>query len=279
MSVYNGKPCGFLLFENWHNKPDTASSRIRGHWLIENWDGAEVFQQGAKYETVIFQKVYWPEYAEVFDGIKILDIVDPDWMDEMPVKAMVDACDAVVVSTEELKSTIQQFTDKLVVFIPDRQKLEFHNKQKVHKGRAETVCWYGYSHNTVALDRAIGLIKKNKLKLTVISNMRPPYPRSDENVKWQLETINDEILKHDFVVMPTDLRPRGKYKSNNKITKAWALGMPVAIEPEDLERFLDPVERTKEAQLRLKEVKEKFDIKLSVLEMKQLIEKIKQSKK
>ena len=78
--------------------------------------------------------------------------------------------------------------------------------------------------------------------------------------------------------MPPDSRPRGQYKSNNKVTKAWALGMPVARMSEDLERFLDPEERKKEAELRLKEVKEKWDVKTSVSEMKQLIEDIKNKK-
>jgi len=196
----------------------------------------------------------------------------------MKVKAMLDACDAATTSTEALRDAVQQFTDKPVVFIPDRQDLEFHNKQKVHKGRAKKVCWFGYSHNAATLDMAMGFIRGMGLQLTVIHNLRPFYKDADENVEWKLETVNDEILKCDFVIMPPDSRPRGKYKSNNKITKAWALSMPVATNPDEVKRFLDPVERKKEAEKRLKEVKEKYDVKTSVSEMKQLIVKIKEQK-
>ncbi|MHA1329543.1 MAG: hypothetical protein ACTSR2_00565 [Candidatus Hodarchaeales archaeon] len=268
------KKVGILLFEQWHGRENVGSSRIRGHWLIKYWPEAEVFQQGGKYDVVIFQKCYWPEYVRAFNGIKIFDLCDPDWLDTLPIKEVIDYCDAVTTSTEALRDEVQKFTDKPVIFIPDRQDLEFHNKQKVHKGRAKKVCWYGYSHNAKVLDKAIWSIKSFGLELVVISNLRPFYQKADKNIKWELETINDEILKCDFVVMPPDTRPRGRFKSNNKITKAWALGMPVATNIEELKRFLDPEERKKEAKKRLKEVKEKYDVRLSVKEFKDLINQI-----
>ena len=272
------KTVGIMLFEKVNGKHNIGSSRIRGHWYVKYWPNAEIFQQGGKYEAVIFQKAYRADYAEAFNGIKILDMCDPDWLDDMKVKAMLDACDAVTTSTEALRDAVQQFTDKPVVFIPDRQDLEFHNKQKIHKGRAKKVCWFGYSHNAVTLDMAMGFIKGTGLQLTVIHNLRPFYKDADENVEWKLETINNEILKCDFVVMPQDSRPRGKYKSNNKITKAWALGMPVATNPEEVKRFLDPVERRKEAEKRLKEVREKYDVRQSVSDFQALISQIKKQK-
>lgn len=266
---------GFCLFEAWHGKRDIGSSRIRGHWLIKNWPGAESFVQGQKYDAVIFQKTYWPQYANEYDGVKILDLCDADWLDSQPIKEMIDAVDAITCSTDALTDYIKQLTDKPVLTIPDRQDLEFHNKQKVHSGMAKKVCWFGYSHNASVLDISISTIKKHKVRLTVISDLRPPYSKADKNVKWDLKTINKEILKCDFVLMPKTDKGRFIYKSNNKITKAWALGMPVATNPDEFKKFMYADIRKKEAEKRLKEVKEKWDVRQSVREYQNLIQKIK----
>ena len=68
---------------------------------------------------------------------------------------------------------------------------------------------------------------------------------------------------------------KARFKSNNKTLQCWALGMPVAKTADDLDRFVDPAERNKEAKVRLKEIKERWDVKISVDEMKALIEEIK----
>jgi len=281
MDTTNEKTIAFLLFEKWHGRETYAigSSRIRGHWVVKYWDEAELFSQGKEYDTILFQKAYWPGYCNKFKGIKILDICDPDWISEIAVKKTIDQVDAVTTSTQSLADYIKQLTDKPVVFIPDRQDLEFHKKKKVHKGRAERVCWFGYSHNAKTLDKVASFVKKKGVKLVVISNLRPVYPGADENIEWELDTINDNILSCDFCLLPKDERPIGKYKSNNKTTKAWALGMPVAKTPEEFERFLDPIERQKEADKRLKEVKEHWDVRLSVAEYKKLIKQLKNAKR
>lgn len=265
--------------EQWHGTENIGSSRIRGHWLVKAWSESEIFQQGADYEVVIFQKAYWLEYAKLFKGIKILDICDPDWLDTTPVKDMIDECDAVTTSTEALRDEIKKFTDKPVVYIPDRQDLEFFNTHKVHEGKAKKVVWFGYSHNAEVLDRAIGVIRRNELELTVISDARPAYVRADKNLKYDINTFSKIMLEHDFAILPKDNRPRGKFKSPNKTYTSWALGMPVATTPEEMERFIDPIERTKEAEKRLKEVREKWDTKQSVEEFKKLINEIKKGRK
>lgn len=274
---------GIILFEKIHGKTYIGSSRIRGYWLTKYWNEAEIFQQGKKYDVVIFQKTYWLEYAENFDGIKILDICDPDWLDAVPIVHMINNCDAVTASTQTLVDEIKKITDKLVVFIPDRQDLGFHNKQKVHKGIAKKVIWFGYSHNAKVLDVTISSLVKRNLQLTVLSNFRPPYNKADKNLKYDWANpefdFNEIILRNDFVLLPPPQGPRGRFKSLNKTYTAWALGMPVAINVDELDRFLDPEERKKEAKKRLKEIREKYDIKQSVEDFKNLIDKLWKLKK
>jgi len=165
---------GFLLFEKIHGKKNLGSSRIRGHWIVKNWDEAELFEQGKKYDAIVFQKVYWSNYLKAYDGIKVLDICDPDWLDTAPIIEPLKYFDGVVTSTIALAEEMKKFTDKPVKFIPDRQDLEFHNVRKVHKGRAKKVIWFGYSHNAKTLDVTLSTLKKYGLKLTVLSNFRPP---------------------------------------------------------------------------------------------------------
>ncbi len=227
---------------------------------------------------MIFQKTYWSEYVRAFKGIKILDLCDPDWLDTQPIVDIIDNCDAVTVSSKGLKIAIEQFTDKPVVYIPDRQDLEFHTTTKKHKGEAEWVVWFGYSGNSKLLDRTILTLKKLKLKLKVISCCVPPYSKADKNVKYDWKnpewSFNKEITDCDICLLPDDNRPRGKYKSTNKTLTAWTLGMPVAKTPEDLKKYLDPIARQKEADIRVKEIKEKWDIKTSVEEFKNLIKQL-----
>jgi len=239
-----------------------------------------VFEQGKEYKVVIFQKTYWLEYVKAFKGIKVLDFADPDHLDTIPIKEVIDYCDAITTSTETLAESMRQFTDKPVVCIPDRVDLNVHNGQKKHEGQAKKVCWFGYAHNATLLDKTIPTLKKYKLKLNAISNFRPPYQKAEENVKYPKEQseFNEEVLSCDFVIMPPDDRPRGKYKSNNKTIIAWALGMPVATSPQDVKRFLNPKEREAEAAKRLKEVREKWDVKLSILEYESLINRLKENK-
>lgn len=275
---------GILLFEKWHGKDNIGSSRIRGHWLVKYWDELELFQQGAKYDFIIFQKVYWLEYVKNYKGIKILDLCDPDWLDGAQITEIIDECDAITTSTEALRDAVKQFTDKPVIYIPDRQDLEFHPPmKKEHKDKVEWLVWFGYSHNNKVLDPAMRTLSKLGLKLKVISNCRPPYAKANLNVKFDFDNpdfdFNKEITECDLVLMTPDTRPRGKFKSLNKTYTSWCLGMPVVSNKEDLEKFLDKDEREKESE-RVKEyAKKNLDVKISVDEFKNLINQIHEKRK
>jgi len=271
---------GFCLFEKWHGKNYIGSSRLRGHNLIKYWEDAEIFKQSGAYDAVVFQKVYWPEFAKVYKGVKILDVCDADFLQAQPVKEAVDNIDAITCSTQALKKYYEQITDKPVYVIPDRQDMEFHSMRKVHKGKAKTAVWFGYCGNSVVLDKTLLKLKKLKLKLAIISDRdyRAPSFLTEEDIinkKWDIETINENIMKYDIALLPRDDKGNFKYKSNNKKTKAWALGMPVAEEPEDLEKFMDAEARRNEAVKGRKEVFKKYDIKQSVLEFQNIINEVK----
>lgn len=277
---------GFWLWGNVHNKPDTGSSRIRGKWLINHWPEAEELHYGRKYEAIIYQKVYEVEHAKIFNGVKILDVCDPDYLDcKIPFMEMVEACDLVTTSTDNLRDVIQGWTDKPVITINDRHDLDFFKEKKLHRGRAKEVCWFGYSHNAGPLKAVLPYLFDNQLKLSIIADnpvditSSLPDKRVEERfTKWQLNTINKEIIKSDFIVMPGSRDPNSRFKSNNKTIHSYLLKMPVASSIEELERYIDPKNRELDSEKNYEMAKKLYDVKVSVREMKNLIDIIKQKK-
>lgn len=264
-----------MLFEAYLQRKNIGSSRIRGHWLIDEMPEAEALVQGRDYETIIFQKVYWKEMARAFKGKKILDICDPDWLDGFEIVSFLKEMDAVTVPTEAMKESIQKFTNLPIFVIPDRVKMSDMNPPKKHHGKATKVVWFGYSHNSDVLDPTLMSLKKLGLTLKIISD--GTYMTSEckvENVKWDALTWQDEIQDADFCLIPEKLSGRAIFKSQNKTHQAWALGMPVAKTLQDLERFMDGEERQKEADKNFQWMQENGDVKKSVEEMRQVIQSI-----
>lgn len=276
---------GFMTFEKMEGKKDLGSSRIRARWLCNHWDEAEVFVQGQKYDAIIYQKAYWVDHARAFKGVKILDLCDPDFLHwGYRTVEMINEVDLITTSTEALAGAYRQFTDKPVICIPDRIDLNMFPYKKVHNGDAERVVWFGYSSNFEMLNQAIASIQKNNYTLVVVSdkNYIPPtgYDKKVkvEYVKWDEKTANDNILQGDILINPQAKTNRWRFKSNNKTITAWALGIPVAETSEDLVKFKSEQARKEEAAKRLEEVKEKWDVKLSVSKYKELIDQIAKTK-
>lgn len=287
------KTVGILTMELYEGrqKNSVGSSRIRGTWLANHWPEAELFKIGKVYDTVIFQKAYHLDFMKIFPGVKILDLCDPDWLEGKPVKEAIELCDAVTCSSEALREFLSKITEKPVVFIPDRVDLTAHTERKAHTGRAERVVWFGYHGNHKVLDGALMTLRRMNLGITIISDM-PYYPQGNvegiddewfaknvRNIKYDPETANQEIVDGgDIVINPKIDNGRFKFKSENKTYISWALGMPVAKDSDDIERFMDPEERQKEADLRRKEVEEKYDVRKSVEEFKAVIDGARKAK-
>lgn len=283
MSQTNSKKVGILTFEQFQGRKDIGSSRIRGTWPVKYWPEAELYQQGAQYETVIYQKAYFVEHAKVFKGVKIFDLCDPDFLNwAFRTKEMIDECDAVTTSTEALAEAIRKFTDKPVVCIPDRIDLEEVTEKKYHKGDAKTAVWFGYSTNFEMLSPVVTYLNRLDINLIVISDGGFHLPAGTKirltNMPHNWKTVYRDILEADIVLNPQSSRGRWKYKSNNKTVLSWALGMPVATNVEELKKFVSETARREEQVIRNKELAEKWDVRYSVEEYTALIESLKQQK-
>ena len=91
---------------------------------------------------------------------------------------------------------------------------------------------------------------------------------------YEYPKVHKDIVNHDIVILPEPEDERGKYKSDNKTLQSWALGIPVAKTPEDLDKFEDPAERNKEIAIRGEEIRKKHDVKYSVEEYRKLIKEL-----
>ncbi len=285
------KKIGILSFERVSNRPkgSVGSSRMRVEWPLHHWPEAEEYRIGGEYEVLIYQKVYWDEMMENFKGIQILDLCDPDWLEGRDVMRYIDLVDAVVTSTRALADYILKYRpDKLVRCIPDRVYLPECEPLKEDFSTKKSCVWFGYAHNTKYLIKTLDFVRTWGYRLTIIADQPVTVPNSwaDLDVIYIPHPghpkINVELVKHDFALLPdpSEMDLRGKFKSNNKVTQAWSLNVPVVRVPEDFERFcLTPESRQAEAERARKEIVEKYDVKQSVEEYRKLIEEIKNARR
>lgn len=283
------KKVSILAWEkyNWRPVGSIGSSMIRAKWLVEKWPEASLWNNGDSFDALILQKVYWMDMVKDFQGVKILDMCDPDWMRSQDTGcALVEISqyiDAITTSTDELRDVIKKLVKIPVVTIPDRLNLDYFTIKKQHTERAKSVVWFGYYHKAKeVLNQVMPSLKKRGLSLYVISNSQF-FPDNDygvevSNIAWTPMNAFMDIQSGDFVINPPSPMGDMRFKSSNKSIIAWALGMPVVNSAEDMDRFMDPVERTKEVELRGKEILRDWDNQLSINQYKELIESIQKKK-
>jgi hypothetical protein len=279
------KTVGIVTIEDFQRRKNIGSTRIRARWLLNYWPEAEMFTTGRRYEVVIFQKAYWLQYAEAFNGIKILDLCDPDFLTwRRELKRMIDCCDAVTASTQALVDVLKEYTSRPVFCVPDRLDPQaFEGMWKDHTGRgpAKAVAWYGYSHNFPALNSIVDALPEFGIEeLLVVADANQPYhlppalagKLSVRNFTWGPDTVNENLLKADIVINPRILTGRWKYKSNNKTLGAWAIGLPVAHTREELAALIPEDARAREVKLRRTRLFDEYHVRKSVEEYRRLID-------
>lgn len=85
--------------------------------------------------------------------------------------------------------------------------------------------WWGYGGSSWMAEKLREMIEDD-LGMQLITAHEHP----DANIKWDLSTIYQELLKMDIIILPANFR-RQPCKSNNRLTQAMALGKPVICEP------------------------------------------------
>lgn len=279
----------FFDYSQFHGKAEPVGSTfIRVDQLIKYWPEADKYKYGENPDVLIFQKVFTtPDYQfpKNFEGIKILDICDPMWLEGANVVEMAQAMDAVTCPTQGLADYIKQFQPNTFI-VPDRFDIEALPEPKTHTGDAKTIVWFGYSHNSELLKPAIPLIEELRLNLLIISNDDPIVNRwslRDKQEyytykKYNEDTIYKDLQLADFAILPDGYRPEDAFKSNNKTVKAQLAGLPVAKTPEEVKDFMNESARRLWFDSNYGLIKQEYDVRNSVKEMKSIISKIRETR-
>lgn len=280
----NGETTGIIPFTYFSGRGKRAGSTfLRADRLTANDAGFEIWKHGKRYDSLIFQKVYWPEMMRLFEGPKILDVCDPDWLQEtLDIVDVGSLVHAITCSSNRLAGLVQKyFPEKIVVHVPDRLDTSiFPEPHGRHEGIAKTAVWFGFIHNAhETLEQLLPAIKRHHLQLRIVSDS--PYAQEDgifelnpKFVPYHQLTAYDQIKEGDLVLNPRSERAFYKYKSNNKTVIAWKLGLPVAVTIEDIDRFIHPDERNKEVEEKRMIVERDYDIKQSALQYRKIISEI-----
>lgn len=279
-----GSMVRYFDFGRYHGKPEPqGSTTIRMVQMEKHWPDFKPYKYGEFPDALIFQKVYCTEdykFPAHFENIKILDICDPDWLDGIAIVETCAAMDAVVCPTEPLAEYLRQFHNNVVV-IPDRFETE-GIQPRTHTEEAKEVVWFGYAHNAVTMKPAMRIIDELGLKLRIIANDDPflhQWSKRDYKdfytfVKYNDETIYDELAKSDFAVFPAGDRPVDRFKSNNKTIKANLAGLPVAKTADEVKHYMSAANRRKWFDDNYVTIQAEYDIRKSVAEYKELINAI-----
>ena len=282
----------FTYFGGAHTTAGSTSLRVDS--LAATTSDFKKWEHGSRYDNLIFQKVYWKEMMELFDGPKILDICDPDWLiygiDIIEIGNLVHA---ITCSSDSLTQLMKNyFPDKIVECVPDRiNPMLFPPPHAMHKGSAREVIWFGFIHNAhETLEQLAGTIMRYNLSLTIVSDK--PYSKADkikklnpEFVKYYNSLLENKnrtkeiglspqktdnktfteaysvIRRADIVLNPKSERAFYKYKSNNKNIISWQLGVPVAETVEDIVRLIDPGERNREVMEKQQILNKEYNIR------------------
>ena len=234
--------------------PNSSSARIRGRWVFDKIQNCvNGFRNVFKPEEVdvfVFQKwcnenaCYRAERFKELGKKVILDMCDPVWLDESQEDnfiRMVNACDAVVFSTDTLKDAFEKkyplFKSKKLFVVIDRHDMNEIGTPLIKKEKEnceETVLlWHGHQNNTNLINKIIPKIKEASylirgLKLQIIPEkvIEDGFKGYDNVVQdaWNEETIYDLIRNADVVLNPTSKFGEYAYKSDNKTSLAWCLG-------------------------------------------------------
>lgn len=211
-----------------------GSSVLRADNLIKYWPEAELADHNKRYDVLILQKVYNPEIAKAFTGLVILDLCDPDF--DVPLfEETVRAADVITCSSLNLYREMHTRTSNPVYFLDDRHDPEVVTRKKKQKNAIpKMACWFGFSSNFALLKEWAPLMRYHNLKLRVIADKDPGPQYRDQFYDFSWETLPALVTTCDLVINPKLHR----YKSTNKTTLSWMMGMPVITNRTELSEFM-----------------------------------------
>jgi hypothetical protein len=147
------------------------------------------------------------------------------------------AADVVTIGSQRLR---ELYPDG--VFIPDALDTDSGAPVKQHHAELRRVCWYGISANLYHAQPVYEACLQLGLELTVITDIGSRKFSKARYLPWSLESVDRDIVACDLVACPYVFDGDWsaswvKAKGENRLLKAWGLGMPVVGTP--IQSYLD----------------------------------------
>ena len=168
------------------------------------------------------------------------------------VKWLVQSCDAVVCSSEELRDRYASYS-RSIHYIEDAIDVD-PSWKKEYTSRNPRIVWVGTSSNLYHLLPLENVLKRLQeregVEITLISKKSAPsnliaYLRRDFNFRyslceWDLATYIPKIMENDIAIAPISPDNRSAAKSSNKLFTYMYHGMPVvASRIKEYERHIE----------------------------------------
>lgn len=266
----------------------SASVRFRAEWVAKYWTKADVYPDCSirfvDYDAYVFQKTYLTDWSRRVIRLlraqgKLLafDLCDADWKQgETHLRRLLTVLplfDFAVCPTLALKEWLDTYVPAHV--IPDRLDMaEFPEsmRRRWKPGESARVIWFGYAHNLGELDHIWPEIKpvldQYDVPLWILSNELPDswkgrmWGRGREPlwIQWTRAGANAAISYHDIALVPQ----RSPYKSDNRSSTAWALGVVPVSTAAELRGMLDDEARLRYVEKQYARVRAAIDVRHSV---------------
>ena len=217
----------------------TASSRLRVYkiadalrFLGDVVDTKISYADWTGQDVIVVQKrqdFYKEMKRWVNEGIPVIfDIDDPT--DRLPEFSL------LTVGSKELQSRHEGS-----VYVPDCLDISNpYRPKKIHNDDFKRVCWFGLACNLYHTEPVYAACEKLGLELVLVTDLNGvyEYPRWENAtyIEWELDSVDKVITHCDVVACSYILSGRWneqwiQAKGENRILKAWGLGMPVVGTP------------------------------------------------
>ena len=219
---------------------------------------------------------------------KIEKVVAAGAIKALSPREVAEKSDIIICTNELLTNEVKRkYGKKEVYTIPDRVDLDNFSLIKRHHDVKEPIyVWHGGAKTYIRLSATLlpYIIERNYFLRIVGSQTASKktgcyldYEGISDVREWRRNTYLTDMVDADIGLDPELPAPTDeteswgyeilKYRSQIKTLELWALGLPVVKTIEDIERFRDYKTREEESSRRLKEIKEKWDIRISAKEL------------
>lgn len=201
----------------------TGSSRLRGYKLAAQLQRmghrATIGKTSTPVDIKVFQKnrnFAQLAAAKKQGALAVFDFDDNYLLQDVGTKndaiRMMNFADVVTVGSQLLYETAIRYHDRVYLFENPLDVRDETTRKANHEWQ-QRIGWFG-----------------NPCNLPALNALRLPFPvvtiTENGDIPWRLETVDEELLKFDLILIPVAISDWGLSKNSNRMLKCVSLGIP-----------------------------------------------------